>query len=130
VECVQKLSEKIPVVVCSGALRAEIELALDILGIKHLFQGIISAEDTADCKPDPEGYNKAIELLRKTVPDLKPDQTTAVEDSLAGIQAAIAAGMHVVAIPNSYPASKLQTASPTAIVPDLDGFTKWVLERV
>lgn len=130
VECVQKLSEKIPVVVCSGALRAEIELALDILGIKHLFQGIISAEDTADCKPDPEGYNKAIELLRKTVPDLKPDQTTAVEDSLAGIQAAIAAGMHVVAIPNSYPANKLQTASPTAIVPDLDGFTKWVLERV
>lgn len=130
VECVQKLSEKIPLVVCSGALRAEIELALDILGIHELFQGIISAEDTADCKPDPEGYNKALDLIRKTIPDLTPDQTTAVEDSLAGIQAALAAGMQVVAIPNSYPADKLQTASPTAIVADLSGFTQWVLERV
>ena len=129
-ECVQKLSEKIPLVVCSGALRAEIELALDILSIKHLFQGIISAEDTADCKPDPEGYNKAIDLLRKSIPDLHSNQTCSVEDSLAVIQASLAAGMQVVGIPNSYPSEKLQTASPTAIVSDLAGFTQWVLDRI
>ena len=128
-ECIQKLAARLPLVVCSGALRAEIELALEILGVKHLFQGIISAEDTAACKPDPEGYVKSLELLKQTIPSLNPAHVTAVEDSLAGIEAAKRAGMQVVGIPNSYPVEKLQSVSPTAVVPDLAAFTEWVLER-
>lgn len=128
-ECVQRLARRLPLVVCSGALRAEIELALEIIGVRSLFQGIISAEDTAACKPDPEGYVKSLELLKHTLPNLNPAHTTAVEDSLAGIEAARRAGMQVVGIPNSYPVEKLLSASPTAVVPDLAAFTEWVLER-
>ncbi len=130
VECAERLSAKVPLVVCSGALRAEIELALEILNIRHLFQGIVSAEDTEACKPDPEGYSKALDLLRQSIPDLEAEQTVAVEDSLAGIAAAKAAGMHVVALPNSYPVDKLQAEGPSSIVNNLSSFSHWVLERI
>lgn len=129
-ESVKRLAERVPLAVCSGALRAEVLLGLEIAGISDYFQGVVAAEDTAECKPNPEGYLKAIELLQKKEPLLPASEMTAVEDSLAGIEAAKLAGMQVVAIPNSYPVAKLEKAEPTAIVPDLPAFADWVLERV
>lgn len=129
-ESVKRLAEHVPLAVCSGALRAEVLLGLEIAGISDYFQGVVAAEDTAECKPNPEGYLKAIELLQKKEPLLSVSEMTAVEDSLAGIEAARLAGMQVVAIPNSYPVAKLEKAEPTAIVPDLPAFADWVLERV
>lgn len=115
--------------VCSGALRNEVLLGLKLAGISDRFLGIVAAEDTAACKPDPEGYEKALRLMRDRIPDLQPHQVTAVEDSLAGIQAAKSAGLHVVGVPNSYPVEKLKSASPSAVVPDLEAFADWVIER-
>jgi len=129
-ESVKRLAEHVPLAVCSGALRAEVLLGLEIAGISDYFQGVVAAEDTAECKPNPEGYLKAIELLQKKEPSISAAEMTAVEDSLAGIEAARLAGMRVVAIPNSYPVAKLEKAEPTAIVPDLPAFADWVLERV
>lgn len=129
-DCVDRLaSAGIALAVCSGALRAEVRLGLEISGIADRFLGIVAAEDTAACKPDPEGYLKAFDLLRLTIPDLEPAQVTAVEDSLAGIAAAKSAGFHVVGIPNSYPVETLIEASPSAVVPDLGAFADWVLQR-
>jgi len=130
VSCVDRLAAAgIALAVCSGALRDEVRLGLEISGIADRFLGIVAAEDTAACKPDPEGYLKALQLIRETVPDLGAEQVTAVEDSLAGIQAAKAAGFHVVGIPNSYPVETLIEASPSAVVPDLEAFADWVIER-
>ncbi len=122
-------SADLALAVCSGALREEVLLGLKLAGISGRFLGVVAAEDTAACKPDPEGYNKALELLRVRLPDLEPHQVTAVEDSLAGIQAAKSAGLHVVAIPNSYPVDTLKSASPSAVVPNLEAFAQWVIER-
>ena len=129
-ESVKRLAERVPMAVCSGALRAEVHLGLEIAGITDCFEGVLAAEDTTACKPDPEGYLKAIALLRSRHPELVPAEMTAVEDSLAGIEAAKLAGMQVAAIPNSYPVEKLQTAGPTVIVPDLPAFADWVLKQV
>lgn len=129
-ECVDRLSSAgISLAVCSGALRAEVLLGLEISGIADRFLGVVAAEDTAACKPDPEGYLKALELLKNTIPDLDANQVTAVEDSLAGIQAAKSAGFHVVGIPNSYSVETLAEARPSAVVPDLVAFADWVIER-
>lgn len=129
-DCVTSLADAgIALAVCSGALRAEVLLGLKLSGIEDKFLGVVAAEDTAGCKPDPEGYLKAIDLLKNRIPDIEPSQITAVEDSLAGIQAAKSAGMHVVGIPNSYPIESLLSASPTAVVPDLSAFAAWVQER-
>lgn len=130
VSCVDRLTAAgLALAVCSGALRAEVRLGLEISGIADRFLGIVAAEDTAACKPDPEGYLKALKLIRETIPDLGAEQVTAVEDSLAGIQAAKSAGFHVVGIPNSYPVETLIEASPSAVVPDLEAFADWVIER-
>lgn len=129
-ENVKRLAESLPLAVCSGALRAEVLLGLELAGISDCFHGVVAAEDTAACKPDPEGYLKATDLIRRTSPNLKNSQICAVEDSIAGIEAAKSAEMQVVAIPNSYPIEKLAQASPTAIVDNLKEFADWVLSRV
>ena len=49
--------------ICSGALRGEIEYALDRLGVGDLIAAIVAAEDTTRCKPDPEGYLIALDAL-------------------------------------------------------------------
>lgn len=129
-ESVQRLAARVPLAVCSGALRAEVLLGLELAGIFNCFQGVVAAEDTAACKPDPEGYIKAIALLQDRFPGIDASDITAVEDSIAGIEAAKGAGMMVAAIPNSYPVEKLVAAEPTTIVPDLKAFADWVLAQV
>ena len=53
-----------PVAINSGALRPEIEWALDKMGLRSSVSAIVSAEDTERCKPDPEGYLIALDALR------------------------------------------------------------------
>ena len=42
--------------IVSGALRHEIEHALGVMGVRDRVAFIVSAEDTTECKPHPEGY--------------------------------------------------------------------------
>jgi beta-phosphoglucomutase len=45
--------------VASAAPRANINAVLEALSVKHVFQGIVSAEDVRRGKPDPEVYQLA-----------------------------------------------------------------------
>jgi len=91
------------VAICSGALRAEIEIAAKAVGALGLADVIVSAEDVARGKPDPEGYLLTLRLLgqaRSRPPD--PAATYVVEDAPAGAEAAKAAGCKVIAVTNSF----------------------------
>ena len=44
----------------SGALRREIELVLELAGLRPHFAEIVAAEDVGACKPDPQGYLQAL----------------------------------------------------------------------
>lgn len=102
---------RVPLAVCSGALREEIEQAAKAVGVLELFGVIIDARDVARGKPDPEGYKMALAKLRRTTGrDLNPARCVVIEDSPAGIDAAKAAGMKVLAVTNSYPADALARA--------------------
>ena len=83
--------------VVSGALRGEIELVLDLAGLRHHFAEIVSAEDVSACKPDPQGFNRAREAL-----GLAPERCVVVEDSLPGLAAARAAGLRCAMLTTSY----------------------------
>jgi HAD superfamily hydrolase (TIGR01509 family) len=101
----------LPVGVCSGALREEIELAARGLGVREHFRVIVSAHDVKRGKPDPEGYRLARRRLGEAVGRRIPASgCVVVEDSPAGIQAARSAGMRVLAVTNSYPAPALRLA--------------------
>jgi sugar-phosphatase len=66
---------------------------------------LVSAEDVAKGKPDPEPYLMGAKLL-----GVKAAECLVIEDAPAGIAAARAAGMKVVALTSTQPASKLTEA--------------------
>jgi beta-phosphoglucomutase len=115
--------------VCSGALREEIVLASRTLGVLDCFRAIVPAEDVARGKPDPEGYLKVRERLAAvTGREMLPARCVAVEDSPAGIDAARAAGMKVLAVTNSYSAARLEEAD--RVVDSLANVTLRSLEEL
>jgi putative hydrolase of the HAD superfamily len=77
---------------------------LDGIGLRHEFQAIATGHDVARRKPAPDVYLLAAERL-----GVDPRRAVALEDSAHGIEAARAAGMRVVAIPN--PVSRHQDLS-------------------
>lgn len=128
-ECLTAMAGRWPVAICSGALRPEIESALDLLQARDHVTAIVSADDTDRCKPDPEGYLLALDALRSSVgEDLEAGHCLVIEDSLAGVQAAKAAGMWTVGITHTYPAGELRAAGADAV---LDGLRRldpaWVV---
>jgi len=84
--------------IVSGALRSEIDLVLQLAGLRPHFAEIIAAEDVGACKPDPQGYNRARQKL-----DLLPKRCVVVEDSIPGLTAARAAGLRCAMLATSYP---------------------------
>ena len=66
---------------------------------------MITADDVALGKPHPAPYLKGAELL-----GVDPAECLVIEDAPAGIQSAHAAGMKVIALASTYPASALSQA--------------------
>ena len=67
---------------------------------------LITAEDVSAGKPSPEGYLKAAAQLGMIAHDC-----VVVEDSLAGIEAALAASMRVLAVATTHVAAELTRAT-------------------
>jgi len=111
-EFIQKASENYSLVIGSGALRKEIEFILEKFDMTNKFKLIVSANEVEKCKPDPEVYIKALDLLNKTNSNyyIKPYECLVIEDSVYGIKAAKDAGMLCAAITNSYDRKKLVNA--------------------
>ena len=68
-------------------------------------QHFVSADDVTQGKPFPDPYLKGAALL-----GVSPAGCVAFEDTPAGIEAARAAGMRVIALRTTYPAEELRTA--------------------
>jgi len=111
-EFLQLLSQNnIPMAIYSGALRSEIELVLDKADLQSFFEVIISADQVKKGKPNPQGFNLALQKLNELhQPAISAKECVVVEDSHWGLEAAIAAGMHSVAVTNSYGAEELGSA--------------------
>ena len=95
--------------VCSGALRSDIDLMLAGTDFKDAFETIVSADDVTSGKPDPEGYLLALNKLNENgATPIEANQCVVIEDSHWGLEAAAAAGMHPVAVTNTYSRSELE----------------------
>jgi HAD superfamily hydrolase (TIGR01509 family) len=109
---VQLSTNRVPLAICSGALRSDIDPILAMLGITDYFDVIVTADDVAASKPDPECYSLAFQrLLSVHQNSFTKEATIAIEDTPAGISAAKAAGLMVCAVTNSYPADRLDQAT-------------------
>jgi len=101
-ELLAACAEQGTVAIVSGALRVEIDFALRRAGVTDAVRTIVAAEDVTACKPDPAGYLEGLRRLSAS-----PRDAVVVEDSLAGIASARAAGCAVVAVAHSYPFEQL-----------------------
>ena len=96
-EAVERLAGRWPVALASSSNRELIDLALELMGVRHLFRTTVSSEEVARGKPAPDVYLEATRRL-----GVDPTRAAAIEDSHNGIRAAKAAGLRVIAIPNPH----------------------------
>ncbi len=104
---VRQLATTARVAIVSGALRREIDAGLAGTGLADLIPVIVSAEDVAAGKPDPEGYRLAIARLADGQDLIR---AVVLEDSLPGLAAARALGAGCIAFATTHPAAELQGA--------------------
>ncbi|AFZ56197.1 HAD family phosphatase [Anabaena cylindrica FACHB-243] len=124
----QARSHNIKLGLVSDSLLQEIQLVLERAKLTEYFQIIVTGDDIATSKPQPEGYLLAVEKLNQAYPDLnlQPQECLAIEDTPAGIQAAKRAQMQVVGVANTYPFHMLQRQANWTV----DYLTDLELDRV
>ena len=101
--------------VATSAPSANVDFVLDGLGLRPYFKEVVDASQVTRGKPDPEIYLTAAAKL-----GAEPTSCLVFEDAIAGIQSGQGAGMKVIALTTSYPATVLQEHHPDAII---DAFT-------
>jgi len=127
---VRRLAGRIPLALCSGALRCDVEPILDRIGLRDCFAVFVTAEDVAVGKPDPEPYIEALKRLACRFPDrdFTPAACVAIEDTPVGIAAARGAGMRVLAVCTTHGEFALEGAN--RVVQTLEDITPEGLETL
>lgn len=100
----------------SAAIPFNIDFVLDNLNIRPYFQTIVSADDVADSKPDPETFLKAAQLL-----GVEPSACVVFEDAPKGVEAAQNAGMACVVLTTAH--SKEEFSQYTNILRFVQDYT-------
>ena len=95
-----EVARHVALVTTSGQRNAE--AVLSALGLASAFDAVITADDVTQTKPDPEGYRLALARL-----GVDAAEGLAVEDSPAGLRAALAAGLAVLAVPTPLTAARV-----------------------
>jgi HAD superfamily hydrolase (TIGR01509 family) len=113
-ELIVELRPTLRLAVASGALRHEIETILNTAGLLRYFDAVVSAEDVAQGKPEPEIFLTALAALNnargKSQPPIEPGDCLVIEDSKEGVRGARRAGMKCLAVTNSHRAELLGEA--------------------
>jgi beta-phosphoglucomutase len=101
----------------SSAPRANLELILRLTGIERFFGAVIGMEETQRGKPDPQVFQVAAERL-----GVAPARCVVLEDAVAGVEAARAAGMKCVAVRavGHHPEAALRQAGADLVVDSLE----------
>ncbi|MDR0610320.1 MAG: HAD family phosphatase [Planctomycetaceae bacterium] len=124
VELLKELKKNnIPIAVGSSAPAENIDFVLDKLQIRNYFDVVVVAAMVSKAKPAPDIYLKSAELL-----NIRPKNCLVFEDALAGIKAALSAGMKVVGVATSLPKEKLMETNK--IINDFTEITVAEIKRI
>lgn len=111
VALVEQLRDRqVPMAIVTGAQRIDVEYVLERSPLKGLFSVIVTEEDVASGKPDPEGFLCALAQLR-----VPAKSALVFEDSLPGLAAARAAGAHTIAVEGTRTAAQLIPAADAVV---------------
>lgn len=114
-DAVASLAGRWPLGLASSANRPLIDLVLALTGMEDSFAATVSSEEVARGKPAPDVYLEAARRL-----EVEPAECAAIEDSTTGLRSAAAAGMGVIAFPNSeFPPASEALAQADAVIGSL-----------
>ena len=99
-ELIEKLSSKYILCIGSGAKRSEIISILKKFNLESFFEVIISADDVNYSKPNPETFQKVIDILNESE-NIRAIDCLVIEDTPGGIMAAKSADMYCASITNT-----------------------------
>ena len=100
---------------------AEAETCLSLAGIRDRFSILVTVDQVAAGKPEPDIFLEAAKRLA-----IAPQQCLVLEDSNAGIQAAQAAGMPAVMVPDLQVPTEAIKAIAHGIFPSLYEVLAWL----
>lgn len=89
----RRLHRRHPIAVASGSSRNSVERTLTAVGVRDLFEIIVTPEDVEHGKPSPESFLLAAHRL-----NVRPERCLVVEDGELGFEAARRAGMDYVVV--------------------------------
>lgn len=129
---VEKMAREFAVGIVSMAARHEIDFVLEKSGLSRHISVIVSAADTARCKPDPECFRigfQRIDEVRTGQGHLPMThrECLVIEDSPPGVTAARAADLPALGIANTVSAAELRLAGAGAVATDL---RDWMPESI
>jgi len=132
VKIVKRAAERYRLAIASGGTREQLEFALRDTPIETDIAVIVSAEDTTIGKPDPAVYRVTLNRINRLEPGpqspIGPEECLVIEDSLAGIHSAKAAGMQVIGLATTYSTEQLCEAH--SVIPSLEELSLDRLERL
>jgi HAD superfamily hydrolase (TIGR01509 family) len=121
----QELSEhSVPLAITTSGIQQGAKNKLHILGIKELFQILITADDVKHHKPHPEAYLTTMNRLGAA-----SSKSIVFEDSIAGIKAGLAAGATVIGV-TKYSAVKEPLSGAILTIDSWDEITYERLTRL
>lgn len=108
VELVKKCkSVGLKIALTSSADMVKIKANMEKIGLPiSIWDVVVSAEDVTKKKPAPDIFLKTMEKL-----NVSPTKCVVIEDSVQGVQGAIAAGMPCIAVAHTFPVEKLKIAN-------------------
>jgi HAD superfamily hydrolase (TIGR01509 family) len=95
----------------TSASRKRVHATIAELGLTHYFDVIVTGDEVACGKPDPSIYRLAAEYLQEA-----PQNLVAIEDALAGVQAATTAGIRCIGLAFGAKAEILRSAGADPVV--------------
>ncbi|GHC26766.1 haloacid dehalogenase [Kushneria pakistanensis] len=90
-------AQGLPMALVTGSGREEIAPTIEHYDLARFFDHIVTRNDVTHSKPHPECYLRGLTLC-----GVEASQAVALEDTCHGVNAAHAAGIDVIAIPNAY----------------------------
>ena len=122
---IKKASQDFALGLVSMCNHIEIDHVMERSGLGKYFSVVVSAEDVSKAKPDPECYRSGFNWLDSArianghLP-MTHRECIVIEDSPAGVRAAVAADLQVLGVPNTVPAEELRNAGSRWIAKDLN----------
>ena len=132
---VEKMSREFTLGIVSMAGRNEIDFVFEKCGLTKHFSTIVSAEDVAKCKPDPECFRTGFRLIDAVRTSqghlpLTHGECLVIEDSPPGIMGARSADLPVLGVTNTVSADDLRAAGAGSIATDLRDWMPDSIRRV